>query len=435
MYCQKNTLSKEILEEQVGPGMINPTFCKEMPNLVFIANDIILGDDIRAVILSLINDFNRIASLNLKHNLELSQYYAVGEDLMSKHGVPYCANCELVLKYIDIAVCIVDGYIKENVKQYGNKFFESSDRGEKEVKCTISRGVVRFYIKQIDGNTAKYTPIKIARVKTVESLEPFMEALYYHNNKIAKVEGETTAAVSVGHSTAIRMVAGKGELRMVDDNSVDNIVKKVDRIFTETKIATLQPQLSSFKDNRILSTIPDQEMVDTANTVAKNLAKKIEKKDLVSILVPGNNPISLGIKKIYNNSSKNEKQVVVPVEANVAIVPTSKIIEDPLITVTKASDESQTAKENKLVNLASTAVKKVGTTTSAIAKKIGETVGKIGNYFKYKHASIVPVSKDLGVMTSLQKETVSEIPVPQESKDLGVMSSLQKETESEISIS
>lgn len=406
---------------QIGSGMINTKFSKELPNLVFIANDVILGDDIRAVILSLVNEFNKIASINLKHNLELSQYYAVGKNLIRKDGTPYCTNCELVLKYTDIAVCIIDGRIGQNIIERDNRYYEMGENGEKEVKCDFGRGVVKFYIKQIDDCNVKYIPIKISRIITVESLEPFTEALYHHNEKISEIEEATAAAIGVGQSSAVKMMAGKGEFRTTTVENVDNVINNVNRIFDKAKIVSFKPQISRFRNYRVLSTVPDKETVNIADTIAKNISKRTEfrKKDLSTILVPGNNPIFLEIKK-FNNDSNKKEQIAVPVEANVAIVPTQNILKDPSVVVTKPSIESQSAKENKLSKLASSAIQKVEATTSIIAKKVEETIGKLGDYLRGKTTKVTPVSKDLSVMTPIRKpeeEIEKKVPVPQDSSE------------------
>ncbi len=145
-YKQKYLdLKQQLLSDrQYGSGKLNPKFINELPDLSFVVNDHVLGDDVRLVIYSLIDEFNKLAYGKLTHNVEISQYYSVDKKLFTRDGDTECENCEVVLKYIDATVCLTENKLSKN----------SSD-------CKLGRGIVRFYLKQKNGDCYKYSRIKV----------------------------------------------------------------------------------------------------------------------------------------------------------------------------------------------------------------------------------------------------------------------------------
>ncbi|XWV24689.1 hypothetical protein QJ856_gp1094 [Tupanvirus deep ocean] len=447
-------LKRYILEEnQRGSGRLNPLFIEQLSNLSFVVGDNVLGDDVHAVILSLVEEFNRIAATDLKHNLELSQYYAVGKGLTNKEGILVCENCEIVLKYVDTTVCITNGRVRQHISEDAGKYYHTNKLGERsEVDCTISRGLVRFYLKQKDGNSYRYTRIRVVNVQSVESLQPFMDAVYQNNDEISKLEEAGNVAISKGQSDAILSTSQSGQLEANTPDEIMCATKTVNNIITEAKNAVVQSQLSKMNNQRVVSTIPTQSAVNAANTVANTIMKTnaANSKNVTAVMVPSNEPMPLqadtnvetvpavinskGISARASGAGTNtmNSRVInnrssLAVDANVAVIPAKNVVADKNVNVTQPSTKSTTSVTNKLAGVAKNVVNKTEDVVEAVADKTGQVVSDVANKFKdffnktfdqtnttTSTSSVVPVSQNLSVMTSLPQETATTaVPVPQ----------------------
>jgi len=447
-------LKRRIIEDdqQKGAGKLDPEFLKELSKLSFVVGDNVLGDDTHAVILSLVDEFNRIAATDLKHNLELSQYYAVGKGLMNKEGSVQCENCEIVLKYVDTTVCITNGRARQHIDKDNNKYYHTNKNGERtEINCDISRGLVRFYIKQKQGNTFKYTRIRVVKTQMVDSLKHYIESLYQNNDEIEKLEDATGIAISKGQSEAILQTAKAGNLEPITSKGVTNSTSMVNNIIAETKNASTNSQLTKMGSQRIFSDNPIETAVDAANTVAKKFtdAASALYKDLSAVLVPGNEPLRIGntaatipatvggtgisLKSTGGGiNSINRKPVShrasIAIDANLAVLPTNNILSDKSLAIAAPSIGSETAITNKLAQASSLVTNKAQDIISAFTNEVENAADKIKNYINTNplvqqinpsaaKTTVVPVSKDMSVLTGLPKEKASEIvPVPQYEK-------------------
>ncbi|XWV25932.1 hypothetical protein QJ857_gp1148 [Tupanvirus soda lake] len=464
-------LKRHILEEnQRGSGRLNPLFIEQLSNLSFVVGDNVLGDDVHAVILSLVEEFNRIAATDLKHNLELSQYYAVGKGLTNKEGVLVCENCEIVLKYVDTTVCISNGRVRQHISEVDGKHYHTNKLGERtEVDCTISRGLVRFYLKQKDGNTYRYTRIRVVNVQNVESLQSFIDAVYQNNDEISKLEEAGNVAISKGQTDAILSTSQSGQLEANTPEEIMCATRTVNNIITEAKNAVVQSQLSKMNNQRVVSTVPTQSAVNAANTVANTIMKTnaANSKNMTAIMVPNNEPTPLqadtnveSVPAVINskgisarapksgtntmNSRVINNRSSLAVDANVAVIPTRNVAVDKNINVTQPSAKSDTSVTNKLVGVAKNVVNKTEDVVEAVADKTGQVVSDVTNKFKdffnktfdqtntttTTPASVVPVSQNLSVMTSLpQDKASSAVPVPQNDNESVLFpQSIQKST-------
>ena len=407
-YKQEFLKLKQIIMEnnQNGSSNLNPLFVNELSNLSFVVGNNILGDDVHAVILSLVEEFNRIAINNLKHNLELSQYYAVGKGLMAESGMIYCENCEIVLKYIDTTVCLSQGRARlhvskdDNIPHHNNK-----------VDCNASRGIVRFYVKQKEGSTYKYTNIHTVRVLHGKTLQPYIHTLYQDNDEISKLEDATNIAINRGQSGAILESAASGNLQANNASAVACAIHTVNNIVAETKKAAMPSQLTKMTNGRILTMVPNQTAINSAQIVAKNImnTNTAKEKNLTAIIVPGNEPIpiqadpmvktipamvdatgtkisDIDLSKVSTtiNSKATNSRAALAVDANLAVVPADKVISDKTISVAQPKTPSFI---NNLALWASQAL-------SAAKDTLKET----------STSTIVPVSQDLSVMTPLTEQ-------------------------------
>lgn len=212
--------------------MLSQLFLTELENIVFVVNDIILPDDAHAMILSLLEEFDRIANTNLRHDLELIQpYYMKGA-------------VEIVLKYVDAQIYCSQGFTQPD-----------------KVECNISRGLVRFYLRKQDKDTFTYTPIRTVKVHLSKSSLQFQNQIYHNNDEII-ITGK-----QIPHFSLSTPQESINEMNLILDKISDEIVKsQLDRL-----------NISKFK--------PTQTMIDTAKTISNILLYTGD------ILAPGNEPI------------------------------------------------------------------------------------------------------------------------------------------------
>jgi hypothetical protein len=446
-------------DKQYGSGLLNPLFINELSNLSFVIGDNILGDDVHAIILSLMEEFNKIAAMDLKHNLELSQYYIVEKNLMNHESLSQCDNCEIVLRYVDTTICVRNSHIGKEGDTY---YHVENNRQKNGVKCSISRGLVRFYIKQKYGDVFKYTKIRVVRIQMVETLRPFIDVFYQNNDEINNLEEAANIAICKGQSYAISSIALKGNLQSNLPDDIMCVTKTINNIINETKKASAKSQLNRINNQRMLSKVPNQYAVNAANTIAKTIMKTnaANANNITTILVPGNEPLLLQINSSLHiipaiidkkrtfvrdsavksgtqntlNSKTINNRASLAIDANLAVIPTHQIINDKNIEITQPSKKSSTSLSNKLSIIAINIGNKTEDVASTVVNKIEDVGGKIMDIFKKKqnaeqtdpfsskvlnmskqsNTTVVPVSKNLSIMTNLpNKYAVSEIPVPE----------------------
>lgn len=406
---------------------LNSKIIEQLSNLVFVINNKVLGDDAHAIILSLIDDFNRIGNTEIRNNLELSQFYG---------------SSEIVLKYIDYTVCVNN-----------SKKTDSSD-----IECDISRGLIRFYVKKCNGNSCRYHRIKVVYVDTVESLNKYADGVYQNNDEIIKLENACVVALSRSQTDAIKSAASNGQLDASTPEEIVCTTNTVNNIFKESKNAVVQAQMEKIDNQRYLSSTPSQTAVDSANTVSQNIMNSLAASamEVTAILVPNNQPLSLqtsptrtvpamvggdGIKadttgdnsmntKVANNRSS------IAVDANLAIIPNKNIVSKDLTDKVASTTKDVTNKTGDILRdvadksdeIVTTTVNKSGDIIQVIAKKTGNVfddarkyadkyandarnviddyADKVVAFFTGKNSSnsLVKVNGNLRVMTPLPKD-------------------------------
>ena len=378
---------------------MDPNLVDQLSNLSFVVDDVVLSDDANAVILSLIEEFNRIASSELKHNIELSQYYGHANPLTSKNGSIICDNCEIVLKYVDTTVCITNGKIIKHVSEENGRYYHRNESGEKtEINCQISRGLIRLYLKQKIGYTYKYARIRVVSVKNTDTLEPYTDKIYQNNDEIRKLEEATNIAIAKGQSKAFDINAKNGDLQTNTPSEVVCATKTINDIITDAKNASANAQLSKINTDRFFSQVPPQSAVNAAQCVSNNImnTKTADSGRLTTVMVPGNEPIPLQ----SNNNLENVVAVINPnglsihnfpknintfnskiingrsslvVDANLAVVPAKNIVTDPNIDVVPAN--AMTSITNKLSQMATDIQNKAGDLWQNLTGKTQQTIG------------------------------------------------------------
>jgi hypothetical protein len=438
---------------QYGSGRIDPSFLNDLSNIVFVVGDCVLGDDIHAIILSLIEEFNQIAAGDIRHNLELSQFFIVPGNVMGKEGIAAPENSEIVLKYIDSTIVMSNSKSKKSLSENGG-----GSRASQDIDCNVSRGLIRFFVKQKQSgsNCCVYTRIRVARIHVLETLDYFIDPLYQDNEEIRKIEQANNVAISKGQTGAIVAIANSGSLSAPTSNDVQESTKTINEILGEAKEASAKSQLSKMSSSRVMSKVPSQTSVDTANTVAKTImmTPAAQSRQTSVVLVPSNEPISLQNEQVksvsgvvgangtqvsesdlsiaepagsillgpeFENSVSKSSKVVsalnaarvnsrasVAVDANLAVVPTQVIASSRKNNVV-ASTKSSTANANAIA----TASKSNPSMSQNLYNRGSALVNDLGSAVVGLGSTVVTLTKDLAAMVGLTSaKAADETPVP-----------------------
>lgn len=449
-------LKQHILEkENTSPkkSYYNVKLMDELSKLNFVLGNKIMGADINAVILSLIEEFTHFASGKLNHNVEISQYYRLGDYLRSKDQENVCDNCELVLRYVDNAVCV------SNIKNING-----------DINCNISRGSVKFYVKTKKGSAYVYDRLYVVRSVFVQSLDAYFQSLYQNTDFFHKMEEKVKTALGTSQAEAVLSLIKSGKFEDIPREDISKlynlVINDINQIIKEAGVASSESQLKLIMRHGMLSLIPDQKMIDVANVVASAImTDKGSNEKYTAILVPGNNPIPLifndaGVNTIIGNQksvdyktlqSDTLKKASLVVDANLTIIPISAVLSDKRISITEPTPHKNTAIYNNLVsaakkfwnqmkqgtqNIFPTTSKAVSETskdivegTKTVAKSIEKGVEKTGtgieegvkkifsrNETNIPQATVVPVDQHLSVLSTLpESQVVTQTPVPKDS--------------------
>ena len=360
---------------QIGSGRVNPAFAENLQNLSFQINDQILDNQVRAVIQKLVDDFNKIAVNDLNDNLELSHFYAVDKKLLSDKGVSVCENCEIVLKYVDTSICLTDSSAVKKFQNVNEKTIHLTKDG-KEVECRMSRGLVKFYLKTVDKDTAKYSKIKVVKIIAPNSQLDCKYALYQNNEEIERLNKVINAAIAHSQTTALLDSKIIQDVKATSQTSMAAAAEEVKKIFDKVKVAVNESHQKikevtqvGGNDSKALTETPSQEAVNAAATVAEAVAQIPSK---TVILVPENEPVVL------------DSGASIPVDASVVVAPVAPIA--PI------AADAKTQPNNLLGDL---------------AKSLFGAVKDIGSKIK-----LTAITDKLHVMTASSQPVESNIPKP-----------------------
>jgi hypothetical protein len=294
----------------------------EFATLLFINENSILGDPAHAVILSLISEFYQIwkSAPNIRHNFELSQYFAM-RDLNNISNInninnKQCENCEIVLRYSN-TVCLSESKLDTAKEKY---YFVNKTKFQiPGIKC----GIVEFYLKRIN-QTDPQTQITLAKIHVVK-LVTVLDNSHTSSNKIAnQIKKQIDIATSRSQTDAINASSNAGDLAIESAENIPKIIKLVNEIIDEAKIASVQMQVSRLGSPKLLpksspklspkSSATDSKPIELATIIAKSVNSK--SKDSVTILVPDFQSVVM---------KNNQEQVFILVDATVAIVSNSEL--------------------------------------------------------------------------------------------------------------
>lgn len=344
-------LKNKIVQKHNELGIINTAFINELSNLYFVVGDVLLGEDVNSIIYSLVKEFNKIAINDLRHNLEISQYYAMECGIVGEEGIYRCENCEIVLKYTDTIVCLSQARPQQHIKQEENKYYYVFGPDEKK-DCTVSRGLIKFFIKQKNGDVYNYTRINIVKVENAQNLHSFMYTFYQNTDVINRLENIVAVAINKAQSEVILSNIARNKMTTDTNENASCAIETLDSIIDRTKNAAVESQFSEINKD-FLSNVPTESDINVANVVAKNIMRtKITKeKKLMAIMIPGNDAIKLqpemnvtavpatigregitpgdlytsGQKQTSMNSPVTLNRASIAINAKIAILPTENI--------------------------------------------------------------------------------------------------------------
>lgn len=260
-------------------------------------DNMVLGDAPHALILSLIDEFNRIweSASPIRHNLELSEFYAIN---LPSHTS--CINCEIVLRYQN-TVCI-ESEIDTRTKYH---FVKSNSTYNIP---GIKYGNIEFYIKQTDSDFV-CTYVKIHIVKFVDDIHIGK----WSNQKITKIKNIVDIATSRSLTDTLNATAGVGDLGINTVKNISEIITLVNTIVDESKYASIELQVSHLiSQKNILDMSPDFQIGNVISNIIQS-----EKISSTCIMIPDFGPIIL-----HSNSNRC---VIIPIDMSIMIVPISKL--------------------------------------------------------------------------------------------------------------
>lgn len=373
-FREKYLHLKEQINQINSLKRLNSKLVHDLGNVLFVVGDQILDNGGHAVILSLVEKFNRIADGDLADGLEISKYYDLGK-IMDKIGPDQCENCEIVLKYYDVPICL------SNINMQG--IDDKSDKNK--VNCQVSKGLIKFYVKQKNGNCYYYTDINIAKMDMVNSLQQFTSSIYHNMDEIDKIGNATIIAITIAQTDSISKMVNNGEINIDTFNGITNTIQLINNISTEIKNIASKSQLLKMDQRRILSEIPNQLSINIANIISKNLpVTNLAKEEKISIiLVPG--------------------ECFIPLQANHSVEMILGNIDNEGTTIKQANGYNTI--DNPMVSTrASIMIDANLAILSNDAKKNKDTYNK--------EITVIPMNENLGIMTTMQAvQAVNYIPL------------------------
>ena len=418
---------------QFGGHHRNPTMVNDISNIQFVVGNQILDSDINAVVLSLVEEFSRIGSQDLRHNLELSQFYSPSQP---------CEHKELVLRYTDSVVCISNERIVNITKAQDDTYSVDQAKNKAEINCDVSRGIIRFYLKEkIESNeeeetcTFLYRKLCLVKIIAPTSLSQFTDRLYLNNKEMNKLLDANTQALTQGQTEAFKSQRG-GCMANTNPQNLTNSTSNVNSIIKSAGGSAMASQMRLMTHNRILSVIPDRRNVNAASIVASNMMSTQAASDhnLVAIMVPGSDTISIApdqsvptisariggggtiqLGELAGKTTSLTSNVPIttasiPVDATVAAIPASSVANTKGIAISSAKDPSLDTK-NTLKKWYDAFVAKSKEYADQLGKAIEQPVKT--ETVKTSSSTVVPVTKEMGIMTKLPEAKASiNVPTP-----------------------
>jgi hypothetical protein len=334
----------------------NATFNQDLANLVFVCDNMVLGDDAKAVILALTESFNQISARGLpSFDLELSHPFILGDQIHSGKFT----GCWIVLQYCDTPVCMTNSRISTEYPAQQSTLRDMNPN--QEVSCELTRGLVKYWLKgekdtsswmtSDDSHNKKvfeYSRISVVRAQVVDSLGHIHTQLYQNSTTIDAMNAKTSQAIAATQQQILSQQAANGSLNVTNPSQMSSVVSKVNQMNADTRTGAVLASIQR-TSTASLDTVPDQQAVDAAEIVSRNLDPS---SGLSAVLVPGSNavPISNGMsgtpaminsKSTYPTSSIVTGVPAIDITSNMVFVPTRTVATNANVMAASGSRASQ----------------------------------------------------------------------------------------------
>lgn len=239
--------------------MNNEYIMTDLSNIIFISGNNILGDAEHAVILSLINDFIKIKSLDIIHNIELSEFFAT-----NNLDTTDITNCEFVLRYHN-GVCLSESKITPKKKYFLTK------KNESDIP-DIAFGIVELFIKQSGDDFIRYT--KISVINIVDQLS-YSDGVIFDEN--AKKDSDIQTCRS--QTDTINAISSTGDLSITNPEQIPKVVSIINDVVHESKRASVYSQI-----NKTIRQTPKNNLQNVVNLAyIVSTLPEIKKKSFVTV--------------------------------------------------------------------------------------------------------------------------------------------------------
>lgn len=285
----------------------------KISNIIFVAGNTVLGDVPHAIILSLIEEFHQIwtATPNLRHNIELSQYFAINKSLLNLNKSLTCEQCEIVLKY-ENTVCISESEFNSNKEKY---YFVKNDKINFTIPG-IKYGTINFFIKQSNENN-NISYMKISVIKLVDDIQFDNKKLYWDNEEIKEIKKNADISICRSQTDTLNSIGNTGDFAITSTEKIPEVISLVNEIIDESKKALINAQINQiYYNKKFKNNIPNQQIINLANIVSNIIIS--EKKSTTVILIPD-------FRSVILSENTTSKCASILIDATIMIVATAKI--------------------------------------------------------------------------------------------------------------
>lgn len=235
--------------------MLSKQLQAEMSDIFFVLDNAVLGDDVHAIILSLLEEF--VSLPDLKNNLELSQFYSINCDTTS----PSTTISQIVLRY--------------NVTSIGSNAM---------VSC------IKFFVKRMQtSDTYKYTRLRAIHVSFDKMfVDATKSKMYVRGANLDTMEKTVDMVMGDIQTNTIKTNTLAGTLQIFPSHKIPHALDTVNKIITQTKDLAVQTLDKMVNPRECTSSIPSNIALDLAIRFADKL-KECQDKNLSTILIPDRN--------------------------------------------------------------------------------------------------------------------------------------------------
>jgi len=287
-----------------------------MTNYIFIHDGIIMNGAANVLVLSLLDEFLSIASCKeLIHNIEISQYFVIGEIDNS------CINCEIVLRYSNTVIP------SKGVEGTGQKYYfvDANNLDGRKI------GLIELFVKKIYDKNITFERIDI--VKIVDKLEDYSDSFYIYSDKLDSVKKISDRAICRCLTDALNATYDSGEITCGDASKLSDLTAMTKELVNQSVSSSQKLQnlkLSGKNEQSMIGSSPSDHMTHLIRIVDQTVQSIEESKksilnpnmDIVSVLAPNESMLEFDIGSIRGK----QMHIYLSISAVVAVVRRSTVL-------------------------------------------------------------------------------------------------------------